>query len=340
MTAALCLGVLFFLVLPVLILAWLLSCVIREYRGDRVPILLYHRLIRRADARQGLVSDEEMIWVVYEDSFAAQMALLREAAYRTLDLDEYLEIRAGSAPLPPRPIIITFDDGYQSNYALAYPELRRNGFRATIFVAPEPDAETRELIEGIDGFLSEAQLREMSENRISIQSHGLTHRILTELDDEEVRRELLASKTRLEAITGRKVDHLAIPRAGYSRKIRRFASEAGYRTVCANNKGSASALSSPMALPRIVVERDMTIEEFRDYCLGPRGALALRILGNLKRIPERIGGARFAQRMRELLYQPPLRQLFSTAALKKIAALGGLVYAAAAVVFWVHVLAS
>jgi hypothetical protein len=95
-----------------------------------------------------------------------------------------------------------------------------------------------------------------------------------------------------------------------------------------------------MALPRIVVERDMTIEEFRDYCLGPRGALALRILGNLKRIPERIGGARFAQRMRELLYQPPLRQLFSTAALKKIAALGGLVYAAAAVVFWVHVLAS
>jgi hypothetical protein len=94
-----------------------------------------------------------------------------------------------------------------------------------------------------------------------------------------------------------------------------------------------------MALPRIVVERDMTIEEFRDS-LGPRGALALRILGNLKRIPERIGGARFAQRMRELLYQRPLRQLFSTAALKKIAALGGLVYAAAAVAFWVHVLAS
>ncbi len=302
-----------------------------------MPILLYHRLIRRSAAREGSVSDEEMIWTVYDDSFAAQMASLKESGYRTLDLDEYLQIRAGRAPLPTKPILITFDDGYESNYTLAYPELRRNGLCATIFVAPEPDAESQQLIEGIDAFLSGAQIREMSENRISIQSHGLTHCILTELDDDGVRRELTASKGQLEEITGKAVNHLAIPRAGYSRKIRRFAREAGYRTVCANNKGSASGLSSLMALPRIVVERDMTIEEFRD-CLGPRGTLTLRILGNLKRIPERIGGARFAQRVREWLYQPPLVRLFRTSALKKTVALGGLIYALAAVAFWVYLL--
>ena len=51
-TAALWLGVLLFLVFPVLLVVWLLSCVVREYRGDRVPILLYHRLIRRSAARR------------------------------------------------------------------------------------------------------------------------------------------------------------------------------------------------------------------------------------------------------------------------------------------------
>jgi peptidoglycan/xylan/chitin deacetylase (PgdA/CDA1 family) len=336
-TAALFLGVIFFLVLPGALAAWIVSCVVREYRRDRVPILLYHRLIRRAEAERGSVRDEEMIWVVYDDSFAAQMGLLEESGYRSLDFDEYAEIRAGKASLPPKPIIITFDDGYESNYAIAYPELRRHGLAATIFVAPEPDADSRELIEGIDGFLSPPQMREMNKNRISIQSHGLTHCILTELDEDGVRRELTASKERLEEITGRAVNHLAIPRAGYNRKIRRLAKEAGYRTVCGNNKGSASGLSSLMALPRIVVERDMTLEEFR-ACLGPRAAVMLRIVGNLKRIPERIGGARFAQRVRGVLYRPGFEGLFRTSALKKIVLAGGVLYALVAVGFWVHLL--
>ena len=265
------------------------------------------------------------------------MAFLKESGYHTLDLDDYARIRAGRGLLPTKPVIITFDDGYESNHALAYPELRRHGLGATIFVAPEPDEESRDLIEGIDGFLSDAQMREMSENGISIQSHGLTHCILTELDDDGVRKELTVSKQRLEEITGKEVNHLAIPRSGYSRKIRRIAREAGYRTVCGNLKGSASGLSSLMALPRIVVERDMTTEEFID-CLGPRAAVMLRIIGNLKRIPERIGGARFSQEVREILYQPRFRGLFRTSALKKIVLAGGLIYALAAVGFWIHML--
>ena len=106
---------------------------------------------------------------------------LKEYGFRALDLDDYLRIRAGKAVLPPKPVLITFDDGYESNYTLAYPELRRNDLCATIFVAPEPDAESQRLIEGIDAFLSETQIRELSDNRISIQSHGLTHCILTDI---------------------------------------------------------------------------------------------------------------------------------------------------------------
>ena len=52
-----------------------------------------------------------MIWVVYDDSFAAQMAFLKKSGYQTLDLDDYAKIRAGGGLLPPKPVIITFDDG-------------------------------------------------------------------------------------------------------------------------------------------------------------------------------------------------------------------------------------
>ena len=95
----------------------------------------------------------------------------------------------------------------------------------------------------------------------------------------------------------------------------RLVREAGYKTACGNNKGSANLNSDLLGLPRIVIERDMSIEDFAG-ALGPRAGLALRLVGNIKRIPERLGGARFASRVRRLLYRGPLQVLFRTRNLK------------------------
>ncbi len=297
------------------VLAWLAVAFYLEHRSDRIPILLYHRLIRKADADAGRVADHEPVWASYDTRFAAQMDRLRAEGWTTLDFDDYVRIRAGTMQRPPRAVLVTFDDGYLSNYTLAYPALRRNGQKATIFVALEPDAETRALIEGIDGFLAPEQLKEMSENGISIQSHSLTHPILTELPPEAVAHELSESRRRLEAITGRPVRHLAIPRAGYSRSIRAQARAEGYETVCCNNKGTATGLSDPLALPRIVIDREMGADDVL-AALTPRSGFLLRIVGNLKRIPERVGGVRFAQWVRGILYHGPLRALFTTRSLR------------------------
>lgn len=310
------LGILAFVVLPALGAGWLAVAWYLEHRRDRIPILLYHRLIRKADADAGTVPDDERIWVSYDTVFAEQMNFLRDAGYTTLDFDDYLAIRSGERPMPDRPVVVTFDDGYESNYTLAFPALRANRQKATIFVALEPDAHTREQVAGVDGFLSDAQMRELAAGGVSIQSHSLTHPILTELAPDEVRFELSESKRRLEAITGRPVRHLAIPRAGYSRAIRREAREQGYVTVCCNNKGSSTGLSNRLALPRIVIDRDMGRREFAQ-ALAPRAGFVLRVVGNVKRIPERLGGARFARRVRDLLYEGPLRPLFTTRNLKR-----------------------
>jgi peptidoglycan/xylan/chitin deacetylase (PgdA/CDA1 family) len=318
-------GIVIFWVCPLAIAAALLRCVYLEHRKDRVPILLYHRLISKEAAERGEVADDEMIWVCYDTEFAKQMNYLHDAGYTTLDLDDYIEIRRNDKDRPNKPVIVTFDDGYLSNYTLAYPAIRKNTQKAVIFVAPEPDDYTRNIVEGMDGFLSNDQMRELSTNGVSIQSHTLTHCVLNELDDKTARHELTESRKRLSEITGRSVDHIAIPRAGYSRRIRKLVREAGYQTACGNMKGTANQTSDSLALPRIVIERDMTVEDFA-RCLTPRGSTALRIIGNIKRIPERLGGSAFAGRVRRVLYGSPLRPLFETRNLKRIVAVFGALY--------------
>lgn len=331
------LGMIVFVGAPAVVTSWLVVAWWLEHRSDRIPILLYHRLVRKADVDRGDVRDDEPVWASYDTVFAEQMDALREGGFTTLDFDDYLAIRSGARPMPVRPVIVTFDDGYLSNYTLAFPVLRRNRQKATIFVAPEPDVETRALVAGIDGFLSAEQMKELAANGVSIQSHSLTHPVLTELTADAVVFELTESRRRLEAITGRPVRHLAIPRAGYSRAIRSQARQHGYATVCCNNKGTSTGWSDPLALPRLVVERDTSAGDLL-HALTPRAGFVLRVVGNLKRIPERLGGVRFAQRVRGLLYREPFGHLFTTRNLKRGVVLAGAGYLAGGLLFVWHLL--
>jgi len=320
------LGVVLFYVLPAALLAEVLRCIVLELRHDRIPILLYHRIISRKEVETGRTPDTEPIYACYDDTFSAQMRYLEDQGYTTLNLDEFLAIRRGTAPRPPRPVVITFDDGYASNHALAWPVLRRYRFKATIFVAPEPDAYTRNLVAGFDGFLSGEQTRELDQGGVAIESHTLTHCVLSDLDDNAARYELSESKRRLGEILGRPVRHLAVPRSGNSLRIRRLARAAGYLTVCSNGKGSSNGWSNLHALPRIVIERDTTVGEFSG-ALGPGRAVVLRLIGNLKRLPALLLGPIAAQSIRRALLDSAIGGLLLTRRLTLLLAVGAVLYA-------------
>lgn len=235
-------------------------------------------------------------------------------------------------PPPRRPIVITFDDGYESNHALAWPVLRRHRLRATIFVAPQPDAHTREFVAGIDGFLSAPQMRELDGGGVAIESHTLTHCVLSELDDATARHELSESRRVLGAIVGRPIRHLAVPRSGHGWRIRRLAREEGYLTVCSNGKGSSNGWSSLFALPRIVVERNTSLADF-SRALTPQGAVLLRLVGTLKRAPALLLGPGAAMTIRRVLLAGPLGMLLETRRLVRVLAACALIYAVAAALF-------
>ncbi len=326
------LGVAVFFVLPALLLLEVARCVYLEWRHDRVPILLYHRLISRQAVRAGTIRDDEPIYAIHDDTFEAQMRYLNEHGHTTLSLDDFLAIRRGERALPPKPLVITFDDGYESNYTLALPTLRRYGHRATIFAVLEPDEYTRRQVEGVDRFLSDEQMRELDRAGVAIESHTVTHCVLSELDGAAASFELTESKRRLSEILGRPVRHLAIPRSGQSRRVLALARTAGYETICSNSKGSSNGWSNLLSLPRIVIERDMTVDDFA-RALAPKASLVLRLVGNVKRLPALLFGVTFATRLRRLLYFGPLGRLFVTRRLKRLLAGAVLLYLLGSVAF-------
>jgi peptidoglycan/xylan/chitin deacetylase (PgdA/CDA1 family) len=274
---------------------------VQEYRRDRVPALLYHRLISRAHAPVGKPRSFDRSYVTYDTVFAKQMAYLHEERYTTISLDEFLSYREGRSPLPPKPIMITFDDGFASNYHYAFPVLKKYRMTATIFATPDPTCDNFKKYASTDKALSPAQMREMSKDGISIHSHGMTHRYLTELVPEMIRWELVESKRALEGMLGTAVSYLAIPSGAYNRTVRKIAKETGYRAVFCMLKGTNNKNSDPYALRRLVVGRDLTIEDF-GRMLSPATALYLRLESALQNVLLRFLGPGGLDALRDLIY--------------------------------------
>ncbi len=105
----------------------------RRRNRDRLTVIMFHRVLDRADPRFA-TSDPE--YTLPADLFAASLAFFR-AHYHVVALDDVLAARAGERALPERPLLITFDDGWSDNEEYALPALRAAGLPATIFVVSE-----------------------------------------------------------------------------------------------------------------------------------------------------------------------------------------------------------
>ena len=97
-----------------------------ETEGVRLPIIMYHSILKDG-ARQGK-------YVVSPDVFAADLDALRRRGYETVTVTDLLAYVQDGAPLPEKPVMLTFDDGYYNNYGYAYPLLRERGMRAVVSI--------------------------------------------------------------------------------------------------------------------------------------------------------------------------------------------------------------
>lgn len=180
------------------------------------------------------------------NDFEEQMKFLSESGCITITPDELYAGLNGEIELPPKPVLITFDDGYIDNYTNAYPILKKYGLRATIFVIPS-------FTSVYPNYMTWEQLKEMEKNGITVESHTYSHPKLEELPDDEIRNELINSKNMLEAELGHPIEFLAYPTGTYNLHIAGIAQDVGYKGAFTIKYGVVDKGSNFFALERVPI---------------------------------------------------------------------------------------
>jgi peptidoglycan/xylan/chitin deacetylase (PgdA/CDA1 family) len=247
--------------------------------SDGVVFLMYHELetAGRPLCEEGAGYAR---YVVGAEDFKQHLSQLRSAGLRGVSVGEALKKTEGDDA--GRRVCITFDDGCETDLLFAAPLLKDEGFDATFYVTVG-HLNRR-------GYMSESQLRELSDAGFDVGSHSMTHCYLHDLDDERVREEVLGSKERLEQLTGRTVAHFSCPGGRWDARVARLAREAGYESVATSSVGVNTRASDPFKLSRVAVTRGTTVQEVlrvsRGEGLAARRArvavldVAKRVLGN------------------------------------------------------------
>jgi peptidoglycan/xylan/chitin deacetylase (PgdA/CDA1 family) len=212
-------------------------------------MLLYHKI----DEVPAGVRHPEIY--VTPARFAAQLAMLRRLGMRGVTVADYVAYRRGERPLPPRPVVITFDDGYRSNHDVAFPILRRHGFPATIFLVSGLLGGTNvwDPHEPQEPLLELPEIGEMQRAGIDFQSHTRTHARLTAVPPHEALAELRASREALEQALGAPVRAIAYPWGAHDDTVLRLAGEAGYDAGCILRRRTNFDHTPMLALRRIPV---------------------------------------------------------------------------------------
>jgi peptidoglycan/xylan/chitin deacetylase (PgdA/CDA1 family) len=209
-------------------------------RQLRVPILMYHRVNAAPPPSQRPLT-------VHPVDFARQMKWLKQHGYRTITQRELYDALFLGRRLGPKPILITFDDGYNDVFHKALPVLKRLGMRATAYVI------SGRTLRSDTVFLTWHLLRALERDGVEIGSHTVGHRDLTSLSDGDALRELVQSRRAFERRLGHPVRWLAYPFGRYDSRIERLARRAGYVLAVTTEHGVVQSARRPLALRRLRV---------------------------------------------------------------------------------------
>lgn len=224
-----------------------------------VPILTYHQVTPHPQPTFRK-------YTVTVRKFAAQMQWLALNGYVSITLDMLLDQRRGRVSLPRRPVIITFDDGFQDCLDHAIPILKRHGFTAMFY-----------LVAGLMGQISEwlykevgaafplmdwDAARQLEAAGFQCGAHSLTHPRLANMDVMTCRTELRYSRMLLEDQLGHEVRHLAYPFGSFNDTVLNIATDSGYHSACSTQIGLSTSNDDLMALHRVPIKGKDTLLDF------------------------------------------------------------------------------
>lgn len=205
----------------------------------KLPILMYHRvddmLVPGDKFSPGLT--------ITVAKFDTEMAYLKEHGYQTIGLAELYAALYENKPLPPKSVVITFDDGYADNYLYAFPILKKYNQKATFFVVSN-------FFGASQYYMTAEQIKELSDAGMDVESHTETHSNLSQLPKEKLETELRGSRAKIEALTGKPVYFLAYPFGRFSPLVEAETKAAGYLLAVTTRGGNLQSKNNPFGLFR------------------------------------------------------------------------------------------
>ncbi|MGW4206244.1 polysaccharide deacetylase family protein [Streptomyces sp. NPDC004726] len=228
-----------------------------------VPVLMYHA-VAHSPARETLGLS------VTPEAFADQMEMLGERGFTPITTTELGECwrSGGSRPLPPRPVLITFDDGYEGVHRHALPVLVKHGFAATLFVSTGWLRGEHDEGGAIDTMLDWDQVRELAAGGTEIGGHTHSHPQMDQLDDERLRYETVRCRDIIADEVGVTPLSFAYPYGYSSRRVRTTVRAAGFTQSFAVGNALARTSQGPYAIERVTVRRSTGVEEFERLIEG------------------------------------------------------------------------
>jgi peptidoglycan/xylan/chitin deacetylase (PgdA/CDA1 family) len=211
-----------------------------EIESGYVPILMYH-YVRTVDPEQDPLGYRLSVTPAV---FAEQMAWLKENGFNPIRLVDLTACLRGVGKCPPKPVVLTFDDGYADNYTDALPVLQQYGFKATFFIVPNfVDA---------PAYMTWAQLAELRDQGMEIASHTMTHLDLTRIGLERAREEIEQARVVLEERMGVPIVTFSYPAGKYDGDVVELTRQTGYASAVTTNPQRTLALMYELPRQRVL----------------------------------------------------------------------------------------
>ncbi|MFD9500279.1 polysaccharide deacetylase family protein [Streptomyces sp. NPDC060035] len=234
---------------------------------SRIPVLLYHA-----------VMDDPPQWIaeftVGPRAFAAQLDAIAASGRTAVPISALVDHLAGRGPLPDRPVVLTFDDGFADLAGPTAEALAGRSMPATAYLTTGALAAGGSSLLPPGPMMSLEQAPLLEQYGLEVGGHTVTHCQLDTLSGAALRCELTDSKKALEDVLGHEVTHLAYPHGYNSLAVRRAARAAGYASAVAVRHALSSARDEPYRIARLILRRGHTVRDIEEWMAGAGAPVA------------------------------------------------------------------
>ena len=216
---------------------------------EGVSVLMYHMI---GDIQNNAA-------VMTEANLRLQMNYLRDHGYNPITMQELYDYITKGAPLPEKPVCITFDDGYLDSYTIVYPLMKEYGFPWTLFLITDDVGKPYNR-------MTWDQLKEMADSHtVTIANHTLSHPKLHNLATaKEKEKEIVEANEALKYHLGIDNAWLAYPYGDYDDQVVEICKKAGIKMAVTTDSGRVHVGSYPYELKRVYVGNDISLARFSE----------------------------------------------------------------------------